>query len=63
VEDGSKVVSDCIHQLRATKVDAAITDLGYYTRFQKKVDEAKRKLVDFLGAPGKAKDPHPGQIG
>lgn len=67
VEDESKTVSDRVDQLRATELDAGITDLRYYAGFQQKVDKVKRKLVGFLvhakssdqkvvgyGAPGKA---------
>jgi hypothetical protein len=65
-EDGSKVVSARVHELRAREESAGFTRLDRYHSFAEQVKETKRKLLEFLieakragkqivgyGAPGK----------
>jgi hypothetical protein len=66
VEDGSKVVSARVHELRAREESAGFARLDRYNSFAEQVRETKRKLLEFLieakrakkqiagyGAPGK----------
>lgn len=65
-EDGSKVVSARVHELRAHEESAGFARLDRYHSFAEQVKETKRKLLEFLieakragkqiagyGAPGK----------
>jgi hypothetical protein len=65
-EDSSKVVSACVHEVRAREESAGFTRLDRYYAFAEQVKETKRKLLEFLidakragkqivgyGAPGK----------
>ncbi len=65
-EDSSKPVSERTYELRARECSAGLTRLDYYSSFEERVKETKRKLLEFLiqsrragktiagyGAPGK----------
>jgi len=64
--DQSRPVSDRVHSLRKREEDAGYLDVATYTRFEERVRETKRKLLELLieakragkrivgyGAPGK----------
>ena len=65
-EDSSKETTDRLTALRAREAEAGIATLAYYADFESRVQETKRKLLEFLisakragkrvvgyGAPGK----------
>jgi 2-polyprenyl-3-methyl-5-hydroxy-6-metoxy-1,4-benzoquinol methylase len=66
VEDGSKPVTKAVHDLRERELSAGFARLECYAEFAARVEETKRKLLEFLivakrsgkrivgyGAPGK----------
>ena len=66
VDDHSKQITDCVTQLLKREKELGFETLEYYSVFEEKVKETKRKILDFLikakregksivgyGAPGK----------
>jgi SAM-dependent methyltransferase len=47
-QSGSEPVRDSINSMRATEAEAGLSDLNTYTGFADQVQEAKRRLLDFL---------------
>lgn len=65
-QDTTKTISPAVGQLLQNEVDAGVASIEYYKRFSQKVNETKRKILQFLiqakdegktivgyGAPGK----------